>query len=797
MSRRFKNQKKQNEDNLEGITVKRTRNLSPNNPSGITERIIKYFENPKESKALAEIKRLSNKSKKSSKNIRSDLYNFGDSVLRDNTERNRVMFKEPANERAVRDANATFIRRKKQFATTRYEPRNKNMTLYDELKLREGNKNKNKSKIEKDDEDDDDDKFDLSHLNDKKDIDKNEVKEVKVVKDDVKEKKDFNANRFARYNIRNKYKRLFNKKNNTIDNSTSTSTDNAKPTSHHSNLRRSKKLNNENNTKRARFVENIKPIDNISNSIQEENNAMPSYNPSLTEDNKNIPTDENLKNEEKIVENENQNEEKEKNPLKNYKTEFVWDKNINRLVERRIYSNQNDNKRNKKNINFDNDKDNKINYKEEKNKPKKEEVKENYNKNKELDQKDEDKRENKKIESRKFGNKNLFPKNEDNIKKEENKPSNDNQFKGFRGYRFYRRYRKSNTDQENQKSQENQEEEKPKKEEIIIEKKTVTTIIEDVNGDYDRRQKKEKPKINEVKQNLNEVKPKINKEKPKLNEEKPKINEEKPKINEEKPKVIIKEKIIIKEEKPKVNEEKPKIRDEKPRQNKEKPEINEENKKNIKRPGHKIYKKRNFNLKLNDISNDIINEIRERSPELGHERYLTQVDYKTKYKKRPKYEPLDIKSNVIYTKKIKVEEKKPIQQKDEEKEGDPPYNQNKKKNIRINAMTENFDEEKDDKNLMKNNPYSNYVKGTIRPNKGVYRAGKTDSELYDDFDRSGGNPNNYLKTDYLKMYDNSHDDLNNYRNYTAANDYEIKMENSKKRKIPYVKRVIHLEDLQD
>ena len=133
MSRRFKNQKKQNEDNLEGITVKRTRNLSPNNPSGITERIIKYFEDTKDSKALAEIKRLSNKSKKSSKNIRSGLYNFGDSVLRDNTERNRVMFKEPANERAVRDANATFIRRKKQFATTRYEPRNKNMTLYIEL----------------------------------------------------------------------------------------------------------------------------------------------------------------------------------------------------------------------------------------------------------------------------------------------------------------------------------------------------------------------------------------------------------------------------------------------------------------------------------------------------------------------------------------------------------------------------------------------------------------------------------------------------------------------------------------
>ena len=720
MSRRFKNQKKENEDGFEGITIRRTRNLSPNNPSGITERIIKYFEDPKDSKALAEIKRLSNKSKKSSKNIRSAHYNFGDSELRDNTERNRLMFKEPVNERAVKDANATFIRRKKQFATTRYEPRNKNMTLYDELKLRE-NKNDNKNKIkpkfgkkenEVEDDDDDDDKFDLDHLNENKDKNQNEVKE------EVKENKDFNANRFARYNIRNNYKRIFDKKNNTIDNTTTTSTDNAKTTYHHSSLRRSKKPDNENNSRRARFAQNIKPIENISNNMQEENNDVrPIYKPSLTEDNNDNVNDVNLKKQEKI---ENKNEEKK--PLKKYKTEFVWDKTINRLVERRIYSNQNDNKRNKNNRNIDNEND-------------------ENNKNLDKEEKNESKKENKNNEARRFGNK-QFPKNNDNMKKEENKPSNDNQFKGFRGYRFYRRYRKSNTDQENQES------EKPEKEEIIIEKKTVTTIIEDTNGDIDRRPKK-----------------------PKIYEEKKEI-ERKPKFNEEKPKIINKEKIIVKKEEPKISEEKQKI-------NEEKPKENEENKKKYKRPGHKVYKKRNFDLKLNDVSNEILNDIRNRSPEQGNERNLTQGDYKDGYKKRQKYEPQDLKSKVIYTKKIKVEEKK-IPQKEEilDNEGEYP---NKKKNIRINIMTENLDEEKDDnKDLMKNNPYTNYLKGKVRPNKGVIRTGKTDSELYDDFTGNFGN----------------HDELN-YRNYTTTNDYEIKMGDPNKRKIPYVKRVIHLEDLED
>ena len=169
-------------------------------------------------------------------------------------------------------------------------------------------------------------------------------------------------------------------------------------------------------------------------------------------------------------------------------------------------------------------------------------------------------------------------------------------------------------------------------------------------------------------------------------------------------------------------------------------------------------------------------DVRNRSPPPSSERNLKPIDYKIKYKKRPKYEPLDMKSKLIYTKKIKVEEKKPNQQNGELRD-------NKKNNISINERSENFDEEKDDnKRLIKNNPYSNYMKGIVRPNNGVYRSGKTDSEIYDNFIGK-------------KMYDNSNDDLDNYKNYTTTNDYEIKIGDPNQRKIPYVKRVILLNDL--
>ena len=56
--------------------VSRSRNYSPEDKDRITQRIIRYFEDPKEAKALAEIKKISMKAKKSSKNLRMDLGDF-------------------------------------------------------------------------------------------------------------------------------------------------------------------------------------------------------------------------------------------------------------------------------------------------------------------------------------------------------------------------------------------------------------------------------------------------------------------------------------------------------------------------------------------------------------------------------------------------------------------------------------------------------------------------------------------------------------------------------------------------
>ena len=78
--------------------VSKSRNYSPDNKDKITQRIIRYFEDPKEVKALAEIKKLSNKAKKSSKNVRSNLgESIGSDDLKNNTELNRVMFKNEGN----------------------------------------------------------------------------------------------------------------------------------------------------------------------------------------------------------------------------------------------------------------------------------------------------------------------------------------------------------------------------------------------------------------------------------------------------------------------------------------------------------------------------------------------------------------------------------------------------------------------------------------------------------------------------------------------------------------------------
>ena len=130
------------EDNYQ---TSKSRNYSPEDKDKITQRIIRYFEDPKEAKALAEIKNLSNKAKKSSKNVRSSYGDFiGNDKLKNNTELNRVMFKDEGGNYQLEQSNARdpFKRRKFKFSTQRYVPKNKNLSLIDEIRIKQNENNK-------------------------------------------------------------------------------------------------------------------------------------------------------------------------------------------------------------------------------------------------------------------------------------------------------------------------------------------------------------------------------------------------------------------------------------------------------------------------------------------------------------------------------------------------------------------------------------------------------------------------------------------------------------------------------
>ena len=111
--------------------VVRRRKYSPENNNEITQRILQYFEDPNESSALAEIKRISNRAKKSSKNIRDG-----------------VDFSEFVNVKTI-NPSEPFARRRRQFATTKYVPKNDNTNLMDELKQRMNEKKEIEKKEEK------------------------------------------------------------------------------------------------------------------------------------------------------------------------------------------------------------------------------------------------------------------------------------------------------------------------------------------------------------------------------------------------------------------------------------------------------------------------------------------------------------------------------------------------------------------------------------------------------------------------------------------------------------------------
>ena len=123
--------------NYEEKALNRRRYFSPDNNGIVSNRIVQYLEDPKDSGALAQVKKISMKAKRQySKN-------------RDNIEskNNRVMFKDADNEsRLTKTANVPFERRKKNFGTQKYNVNYKKKTLIDELNERKNEKEKNQIK---------------------------------------------------------------------------------------------------------------------------------------------------------------------------------------------------------------------------------------------------------------------------------------------------------------------------------------------------------------------------------------------------------------------------------------------------------------------------------------------------------------------------------------------------------------------------------------------------------------------------------------------------------------------------
>ena len=229
------------------------------------------------------------------------------------------------------------------------------------------------------------------------------------------------------------------------------------------NLRRDKKLNTEMNVKKARFIDNSKPNNNYNYynyNTEPKYEVITTIDHGLTEEykKKNNVKIENINNKEKLVINEYPLNEKDKKKLKKYKTEYIWDKNINRLVEKRIYFDKddepiNDTKKNKNILNEDNIKNKEEIYKNEEKEEKSEpqpEFEENLEKikvNLKFKKIDDDNKKkeskNKKIEIRKrFGNSQLiYKKDKKEEKIDNNKVNNniENQNKELnRSYRYHR-----------------------------------------------------------------------------------------------------------------------------------------------------------------------------------------------------------------------------------------------------------------------------------------------------------------------------------------------------------------------
>ena len=120
--------------------------------------------------------------------------------------------------------------------------------------------------------------------------------------------------------------------------------------------------------------------------------------------------------------------------------------------------------------------------------------------------------------------------------------------------------------------------------------------------------------------------------------------------------------------------------------------------------------------------------------------------------------------------------------------------------MRIKTAQDDSDEEIEDKKpKVYNTAYSNYIKNKRKANDKKAHKARTTSELIDDLEKiENYNANTYLKDDLLEIYDNMHEQCNDFKNdifYTNINSFEYNMGEFDKHKIPFLKKKTNAEDL--
>ena len=162
------------ENEINNPRLNNPRKISSDDSSLITHRIVKYLDDPKDSEALAKIKKLSNQAKnKNSKNL-VHINPYDIDIKQDS--------------KTTKKSSDTFQRRKFQFPTQVYKPKRDNFTLFQELKLYknkkdDGIKNKKINNIKNNDSDaigSEDDEDDDSDFNLEKNDNTNEIKNENI-----------------------------------------------------------------------------------------------------------------------------------------------------------------------------------------------------------------------------------------------------------------------------------------------------------------------------------------------------------------------------------------------------------------------------------------------------------------------------------------------------------------------------------------------------------------------------------------------------------------------------------------